>query len=76
MLGREGGGVTILSGAMNHSADEQEPPSGGIKLTEQQLRARRARSLAIALALGAFVVVVFLVTLVRLGGPGVISRPL
>ncbi|MFZ0607425.1 MAG: CoxF protein [Xanthobacteraceae bacterium] len=40
----------------------------GVKLTEQQLRARRARSIAIALALGAFVIVIFLVTIVRLGG--------
>jgi hypothetical protein len=39
----------------------------GIRLTEQQLRARRARSIAIALALGAFVILIFLVTLVRLG---------
>jgi hypothetical protein len=38
----------------------------GIRLTEQQLRARRARSIAIALALGAFVILIFLVTLVRL----------
>ena len=45
---------------------EQEPESG-VRLTEQQLRARRARSLAIALALGAFVVIIFVVTLVRLG---------
>jgi hypothetical protein len=39
----------------------------GIRLTEQQLRARRARSIAIALALGAFVAVIFAVTIVRLG---------
>jgi hypothetical protein len=38
----------------------------GIRLTEQQLRARRARSIAIALALGAFVILIFVVTLVRL----------
>ncbi|MGA8615131.1 MAG: hypothetical protein WB760_26320 [Xanthobacteraceae bacterium] len=47
----------------------------GIRLTEQQLRARRARSVAIALALGAFVVLIFLVTLVRLGS-GVQTRPM
>ncbi len=39
----------------------------GIRLTPEQLRARRARSIAIALALGAFVVVIFAVTIVRLG---------
>ena len=38
-----------------------------IKLTPEQLSARRARSIAIALALGAFVLVVFAVTMVRLG---------
>jgi hypothetical protein len=39
----------------------------GIRLTPEQSRARRARSIAIALALGAFVVVIFAVTIVRLG---------
>jgi hypothetical protein len=67
------GGMTIASGTMNDIANEQQPQPG-IRLTEQQLRARRARSLAIALALGAFVVLIFLVTLVRLGS-GVLTRP-
>ncbi len=39
----------------------------GIKLTPEQLCARRARSIAIALALGAFVLLIFAVTIVRLG---------
>jgi hypothetical protein len=39
----------------------------GIRLTPEQLRARRSRSIAIALALGAFVLVIFAVTIVRLG---------
>lgn len=39
----------------------------GIRLTPEQLRARRSRSIAIALALGAFVAVIFAVTIVRLG---------
>jgi hypothetical protein len=53
-----------------------DPPSQpGVKLTEQQLRARRARSIAIALALGAFVIVIFVVTIVRLGG-NVPTRPM
>ena len=53
-----------------------DPPlRPGVKLTEQQLRARRARSIAIALALGVFVVVVFLVTIVRLGS-NVLTRPM
>jgi hypothetical protein len=68
------GGMTIASETMNDGASEQQPQSG-IRLSEQQLRARRARSIAIALALGAFVVLIFLVTLVRLGS-GVLIRPL
>jgi hypothetical protein len=59
--------MTAVSGYMN---DVDKPGSNGetgIRLTEQQLRARRARSIAIALALGAFVILIFLVTLVRLG---------
>lgn len=51
------------------------PQEQGIRLTERQLRARRARSIAIALALGAFVIVIFLVTIVRLGG-NVLTRPM
>jgi ferric-dicitrate binding protein FerR (iron transport regulator) len=53
-----------------HTAPVQEPAAQeprGIRLTEEQLRARRARSIAIALALGVFVVVIFAVTIVRLG---------
>jgi hypothetical protein len=46
--------------------DEQEQPPPGVKLTEQQLLARRSRSIAIALALGAFVIVIFAVTMVKL----------
>jgi hypothetical protein len=45
-----------------------------IKLTAEQLRARRARSIAIALALGTFVLVIFAVTIVRLGS-GALSGP-
>ena len=63
--------MTIMSNAMN----EGQKPETGIRLTEQQLRARRSRSIAIALALGAFVVVIFLVTLVKLGS-NVLTRPM
>jgi hypothetical protein len=45
-----------------------------ITLTEQQRRARRARSIAIALALGALVILFYVVTLVK--GPAVLNRPL
>ena len=47
----------------------------GIVLTEEQKRRRRARSLAIALSLGALVLLVYLVTVVKLG-PDVLRRPL
>jgi len=46
----------------------------GVRLTEQQLRARRARSIAIAVSLGVLVVLFYIVTLVK--GPGVLVRPL
>jgi hypothetical protein len=49
-------------------------PETGITLTEQQLRARRARSIAIAVALGVLVILFYIVTLVK--GPGVLNRPL
>lgn len=46
----------------------------GIVLTEEQQRARRARSIAIALSLAALAVLFYIVTLVK--GPGVLDRPL
>lgn len=65
--------MTAVNALMNDAFDEHK---SGVQLTEEQLRARRGRSIAIALALAAFVVVIFLVTIVRLGGPGVLSRPM
>jgi hypothetical protein len=58
---------------MSAVSDSDERP--GIVLTEEQKRRRRARSIAIALALAALVVLVYLVTIVKLG-PGVLNRPL
>jgi len=52
--------------------DKQEPD--GIVLTEAQLKSRRHRSIAIALALGVLVVLFFAVTLVK--GPAVLIRPM
>jgi hypothetical protein len=51
-----------------------EKPEDGIRLTERQLRARRARSIAIAVSLGVLVILFYIVTLVK--GPGVLNRPL
>jgi hypothetical protein len=70
--------MTMASDTMN---DLRKPPANepwsqdGIRLTEEQLRARRTRSIAIAVALGAFVAVIFAVTIVRLGS-GALQRPL
>lgn len=47
----------------------------GVKLTEGQKKARRSRSIAIALALVAFVVVMYVLTVVKLG-PAILDRPL
>ena len=58
--------MTVVSELMNDVDEPGTEVQTGIRLTTQQLRARRARSVAIALALGAFVVLIFLVTLVRL----------
>ena len=53
---------------------DRQPSEPGIVLTKEQMRRRRGRSIAIALALVAFVVLIFAVTLVK--GPGVMIRPL
>ena len=51
----------------------EERDKEGIVLTEAQLRSRRQRSIAIALALGVLVVLFFAVTMVK--GPAVLHRP-
>ena len=50
-------------------------PDGGIVLTPEQKRRRRARSIAIALTLGALVLLFYIVTIVKLG-PEVLTRPM
>ena len=60
-------------GAHGIPMDDKNEPEG-IVLTEAQLKSRRQRSIAIALALGVMVVLFFAVTLVR--GPAVLVRPL
>ncbi len=52
----------------------EKPEPTGVVLTEAQKRSRRARSIAIALALGALVLLFYIVTLVK--GPAVLNRPL
>jgi hypothetical protein len=53
--------------------DDNRKPDG-IVLTEAQKRSRRHRSIAIALALVALVVLFFAVTMVK--GPAVMLRPM
>jgi len=52
----------------------EKPEENGIVLTEAQKRARRSRSIAIAVLLGVLVVLFYIVTLIK--GPGVLNRPL
>ncbi|GIL02027.1 MAG: hypothetical protein BroJett030_19260 [Alphaproteobacteria bacterium] len=47
----------------------------GVKVTEQQKKARRARNIALALVLAAFVVVVYVGTWAKLGA-NILNRPL
>jgi hypothetical protein len=54
--------------------DDQEPKDG-IVLTKEQLRRRRARSIAIALSLGALVVLFYVITIIKVG-PHVLTRPM
>lgn len=65
---RPAGGVNIGM-AMN-----TEPKDEGVVLTEAQQRARRSRSIAIALSLAALVILFYVVTLVK--GPILLVRPL
>jgi hypothetical protein len=53
---------------------DKQKPDDGIVLTEAQKRARRQRSIAIALALGALVILFYVMTLVK--GPIVLVRPI
>lgn len=46
-----------------------------VSLTEAQKKARRARSIAIGLALAALVVIFYIVTIAKFG-PAILDRPL
>lgn len=62
-------GNVNIGAVMNDQGDDD-----GIVLTEAQKRARRSRSLAIAFALAALVILFYVMTLVK--GPGVMIRPI
>ena len=55
-------------------AMNEQRKDDGIVLTEEQKRARRSRSIAIALSLAALVILFYVVTLVK--GPIVLLRPM
>ena len=63
-----------VGGVTTGLAMNTEPKDDGIVLTEAQKRARRSRSIAIALSLAALVILFYLVTLAK--GPIVLVRPL
>ena len=54
---------------MDHDGDD------GIVLTEEQKRRRRARNIAIALVLGALVVLFYVLTIVKVGQHGMLKFP-
>jgi hypothetical protein len=54
--------------------DEKPQPPEWVVLTEAQVRARRRRSIAIALVLAALVILFYVFTWVK--GPAVLNRPL
>ena len=54
--------------------EEKPPKPEWITLTDEQVRSRRKRSIAIALVLGILVILFWVVTLVK--GPAVLNRPL
>jgi hypothetical protein len=53
----------------------EEPRARVPALTPEALKRRRSRSVAIALALGALVLLFYVVTIAKLG-PGVLNRPM
>ena len=54
---------------MDHDGDD------GIVLTEEQKRRRRARNIAIALVLGALVVLFYALTIIKVGQTGLLRAP-
>ena len=59
---------------VNITMDDKRSDEEGVVLSEAQKRARRSRSIAIAVALAALVALFYAITLVK--GPGVLNRPL
>jgi hypothetical protein len=53
----------------------QDGERPGVTLTPEQQKSRRLRNIAIGLAIGLFVILFYVVTIVKLG-PGVLNRPM
>ncbi len=53
-------------------APETDPP--GIELTPAQKKSRRQRNVAIGIAIGLFILLIYVVTIAKLG-PGVMKSP-
>jgi hypothetical protein len=60
---------------MRSIVDQESPGRRDVALTPAQEKSRRARNIAIGLALGVFALLFYVVTIVKLG-PGVLNRPL
>ena len=54
----------------------QERITPGYVLTPAQLKSRRMRNIAIGLAIGAVVLLFYVMTIAKLGGQGVLSSPM
>jgi len=63
-----------VGGVSTGIAMSEQRDDDGIVPTEAQKRARRSRSIAIAWALAALVILFYVMTLVK--GPGVLIRPI
>lgn len=53
---------------MDRDTENNASPMQGAVLTPEELKQRKQRNVAIALGLLAFIVIVFVVTIVRIGG--------
>ena len=60
---------------MSSSVDHEPSLRQEVVLTPAQQKSRRARNIAIGVALGLFALLFYVVTIVKLG-PGVLNRPL
>jgi hypothetical protein len=60
---------------MSFVVDQEPLIRRDIPLTAAQQKSRRARNIAIGLALGLFALLFYVVTIVKLG-PGILNRPL